>query len=314
MPWLLASPSHQQQWYWLCRIGRSLSYMSEDFNHLCHVHVEQKHKVRIYIYIPSGKFSTQRVKSPMRRKVSHHIIRWRLTCSGPGLTIIWTSDELLSSSPKNYTVHDLIKFKSFSPGKCLWIIASIFLEREMHNLLWHWLFSEHKYVFAPFITFKKRLLCGGNKNIASWKTVTHSSYTLIWNFICFFLKVKGNLLFPFTFHQYFSIVLGWFYWGHLKTWCIYIEKSRPAICKLNNCWLMCITYEILTFMCLTFEAINLLCVYWNILQHDIYICEERQVAIDCKEKVAHTHFSWWSSTQSDSCRTRVTQTRHFWTD
>ena len=26
MPWLLASPGHQQPWYWLCRIGKSLSY------------------------------------------------------------------------------------------------------------------------------------------------------------------------------------------------------------------------------------------------------------------------------------------------
>ena len=26
MPWLLASPGHQQSWYWLCRIGRSLFY------------------------------------------------------------------------------------------------------------------------------------------------------------------------------------------------------------------------------------------------------------------------------------------------
>ena len=26
MPWLLTSPGHQQPWYWLCRIGRFLSY------------------------------------------------------------------------------------------------------------------------------------------------------------------------------------------------------------------------------------------------------------------------------------------------
>ena len=26
MPWLLTSPGHQQPWYWLCRIGKSLSY------------------------------------------------------------------------------------------------------------------------------------------------------------------------------------------------------------------------------------------------------------------------------------------------
>ena len=34
MPRLLSSPGHQQPWYWLCRIGMSLSYLREDFNYL----------------------------------------------------------------------------------------------------------------------------------------------------------------------------------------------------------------------------------------------------------------------------------------
>ena len=37
----LASPGHQQLWFWLCRLGRSLSYMRKDFNYLCHVSVEE---------------------------------------------------------------------------------------------------------------------------------------------------------------------------------------------------------------------------------------------------------------------------------
>ena len=32
MPWLLTSPGHQQPWYWLCSIGRFLSYLKRDFN------------------------------------------------------------------------------------------------------------------------------------------------------------------------------------------------------------------------------------------------------------------------------------------
>ena len=32
MPWLLTSPGHQQPWYWLCKIGRFLSYLRKDFN------------------------------------------------------------------------------------------------------------------------------------------------------------------------------------------------------------------------------------------------------------------------------------------
>ena len=34
MPWLLASPGHQQPWYWLCRIGRSLSYSRRNFKYV----------------------------------------------------------------------------------------------------------------------------------------------------------------------------------------------------------------------------------------------------------------------------------------
>ena len=45
MPWLHSSPWHQQPWYWLSRIGRSLSYLKKDFNYLCHVNVEEWHKM-----------------------------------------------------------------------------------------------------------------------------------------------------------------------------------------------------------------------------------------------------------------------------
>ena len=58
MPWLLASPGHQHPWYWPCRIGRSLSYLRKDFNYLCHVILEEWHKMHIYVHAPSEKFST----------------------------------------------------------------------------------------------------------------------------------------------------------------------------------------------------------------------------------------------------------------
>ena len=45
MPLLLSSPGHQQPWHWLCRIGRSLSYLRMDFNYLCHINVEEWHKM-----------------------------------------------------------------------------------------------------------------------------------------------------------------------------------------------------------------------------------------------------------------------------
>ena len=63
MPWLLSSPGHQQPCYWLCRIGRSLSFWRKDFNYLCHVNVEEW-----YVFVPSEKFSMLRVNS--RRKTS----------------------------------------------------------------------------------------------------------------------------------------------------------------------------------------------------------------------------------------------------
>ena len=45
MPWLLTSPGHQQPWYWLCRIGRFLSYLRKDFNYLCRINLEKWHKM-----------------------------------------------------------------------------------------------------------------------------------------------------------------------------------------------------------------------------------------------------------------------------
>ena len=50
MPWLLTSPGHQQPWYWLCRIGRFLSYLRKDFNYLCRINVEKWHNIYMLIF------------------------------------------------------------------------------------------------------------------------------------------------------------------------------------------------------------------------------------------------------------------------
>ena len=39
---VLVLPGHQQSWYWLHRINRSLSFMRKDFNNLCHLNNELK--------------------------------------------------------------------------------------------------------------------------------------------------------------------------------------------------------------------------------------------------------------------------------
>ena len=56
MPRLLTSPGHQQPWYWLCRIGRFLSYLRKDLKYLRRINVGKWHK--IYVYVPSEKFCT----------------------------------------------------------------------------------------------------------------------------------------------------------------------------------------------------------------------------------------------------------------
>ena len=59
MPWLLASPGHQQPRYWLCNISKSWSYTGKDFNYLWHIIVEEW--LKIHVYVSSEKFSTWRV-------------------------------------------------------------------------------------------------------------------------------------------------------------------------------------------------------------------------------------------------------------
>ena len=49
MPWLLASPGNQHPWYWLCSIGKLMSYSRKDFNYLCHDNV----------FVPSGKIACE---------------------------------------------------------------------------------------------------------------------------------------------------------------------------------------------------------------------------------------------------------------
>ena len=40
---------------------RSFSYLKQDFKYLCHINVEEWHKMQIYDYVPSEKSSTLRV-------------------------------------------------------------------------------------------------------------------------------------------------------------------------------------------------------------------------------------------------------------
>ena len=63
MLWLLSSPGHQQPWYWLCRIGRFFSYWRKDFNYLCHINMDEWHKMQIYVFVPSEKLACKGLTS-----------------------------------------------------------------------------------------------------------------------------------------------------------------------------------------------------------------------------------------------------------
>ena len=86
MPWLLASPGQQHPWYWL---GMFFSYMGKDFNHLCHVNVEEWHKMKIYVLVPPEKFTLnfEHVKGSRQELASSAMLLarcWRPVVVGDG--------------------------------------------------------------------------------------------------------------------------------------------------------------------------------------------------------------------------------------
>ena len=51
LPWFLASPGHQQPWYWLLIPGRSFPYTGKNFKYLRHINVEEYICIYINVYI-----------------------------------------------------------------------------------------------------------------------------------------------------------------------------------------------------------------------------------------------------------------------
>ena len=62
MSWRLASPGHQQPWYWLDRIKVSLSSMGKDFNNICHLSVEIFKKLQIHFGVASNNSACKGLK------------------------------------------------------------------------------------------------------------------------------------------------------------------------------------------------------------------------------------------------------------
>ena len=90
MPWLLTSPGHQQPWQWLCKIGRFLSYLRKDFNYMRRFNVEKWHKMSIYIYVPSEKFSIQRVKISVYIFATTENASWLIRRCKLYFTVYWS--------------------------------------------------------------------------------------------------------------------------------------------------------------------------------------------------------------------------------
>ena len=96
MPWLLASPGHQHPWYWLCRIGMFFSYLGKDFNHLCHVDVEEWHEIEIYVFLFPLK---NLARKGLKCHCSWSINKYLYPTWNPGCNYFWV---LCTVYPKKY--------------------------------------------------------------------------------------------------------------------------------------------------------------------------------------------------------------------
>ena len=61
MPWLLASPGHQQPWHWLCRTNESYLLQGPGFQLSVSSKCWETMKIHAYFYVSCCKFSTTRV-------------------------------------------------------------------------------------------------------------------------------------------------------------------------------------------------------------------------------------------------------------
>ena len=76
MPWLLASPWHQQPWYWIYRTNKSLTFMRQVFNYLHHPWFKELQKMKnTLLCFLKNKFNMRLVEVPsyddVLRQVPH---------------------------------------------------------------------------------------------------------------------------------------------------------------------------------------------------------------------------------------------------
>ena len=120
MPWLLASPGHQQPKYCPCNTGRPLSSSRKDFIYLHHLSFEKLYEMQIYIYRFLKKFIKKMVSTVCCRSVfptskfypasSPAAIQRPQSCNGVywswyvlnSFTIRWTCSFMISKSGRAY--------------------------------------------------------------------------------------------------------------------------------------------------------------------------------------------------------------------
>ena len=91
MPWLLTSPGHQQPWYWLCRIGRSLSYSRRNFKYMCLISVDEYHITQLPpLQNPFHLRLNIQVLFCLSFKMFYCVLHWYL------MTGVYSNDELFS--------------------------------------------------------------------------------------------------------------------------------------------------------------------------------------------------------------------------
>ena len=126
MPWLLASPSHQQPWYWTCRINRALPSIRKDFNYMRHLSVDLRNHRKCRYVVSLTHWG--RVM---------HICIGKLTIIGsdngllPGRpqAIIWTNAGILLIGPLETNFSEiLIEIHTFTFKK---------MHLKMASVKWH---------------------------------------------------------------------------------------------------------------------------------------------------------------------------------
>ena len=78
IPWLLASPGHQQPWYWLCAVWKALSSFGVNFRNMQRFDVEEWCGIQRCFYVFLENFSLTRLNTLRIEQAGWHFLRQTL--------------------------------------------------------------------------------------------------------------------------------------------------------------------------------------------------------------------------------------------